>query len=61
MASTRTDAGYSLYALPGAVPSKPGLVRDGGAGGIEVEVWSLPVAGFGALVAEITPRSASAP
>ena len=53
--TARTAAGYSLYALPGAAPRKPGLVRDGGAGGIEVEVWSLPVAGFGAFVAEIPP------
>ena len=26
-----------------------------GRGGIEVEVWALPVAGFGALVARIPP------
>jgi allophanate hydrolase len=53
VATTRTAPGYSLYALPGTAPPKPGLVRDGGAGGIEVEVWSLPIAGFGAFVAEI--------
>ena len=53
--AARTAAGYSLYALPGGVPRKPGLVRDGGAGGIEVEVWSLPVVGFGAFVAEVPP------
>jgi allophanate hydrolase len=49
----RTAPGYSLYALPGTVPPKPGLVCDGGQGGIEVEIWSLPLAGFGAVVAEI--------
>ena len=53
--AAHTAAGYSLYALPGGAPRKPGLVRDGGAGGIAVEVWSLPVAGFGAFVAEIPP------
>jgi allophanate hydrolase len=50
----RTAAGYSLYALAGTVPAKPGLVYDGvGAGGIEVEIWALDRAGFGGFVAEI--------
>lgn len=53
VATVRTAPGYSLYALPGTVPPKPGLVRDGGAGGIEAEVWRLPLAGYGALVAGI--------
>ncbi|MFO1415626.1 MAG: allophanate hydrolase [Burkholderiales bacterium] len=54
---TRTAASYRLYALPGTVPPKPGLVRaDGDAGAaIEVEVWELPLAGFGALVASVPP------
>jgi allophanate hydrolase len=52
--TTRTAAGYSLYALAGTVPAKPGLVRDGtGEGGIEVEIWALSPAAFGAFVAEI--------
>jgi len=51
----RTAPGYSLYALPESRPPKPGLVRDGGEGRIEVEVWTLPVAAFGAIVAEIPP------
>ncbi|MET0745223.1 MAG: allophanate hydrolase [Microvirga sp.] len=55
VATTKTAAGYSLYALPGTVPAKPGLIRDGGRGGIEVEVWTLPVAGFGSFVSEIPP------
>ncbi|MDQ0467472.1 allophanate hydrolase [Labrys wisconsinensis] len=51
----RTSEGYRLYALPGTVPPKPGLVREPAtaAGGIELEVWSLPVAGFGDFVARI--------
>jgi allophanate hydrolase len=57
--SARTAADYRLYALPGSVPPKPGLIREPGfAGlgdkpGVEVEVWSLPAAAFGAFVAAI--------
>jgi allophanate hydrolase len=51
---TRTTPDYRLYALPGGPPQRPGLVRvnDGG-GAVEVEVWDLPLAGFGSLVAGI--------
>ncbi|WP_375460292.1 allophanate hydrolase [uncultured Enterovirga sp.] len=49
----RSASGYSLYALAGTAPAKPGLLRDGGEGGIELEIWDLPVAGFGAFVAAI--------
>jgi allophanate hydrolase len=54
--ATRTAPVYRLYELPGARPPKPGLVRsrpgeDGGA--IEVEVWRLPEAGLGRLVAAV--------
>lgn len=50
----RTAPHYRLYALPETVPPKPGLVRvaEGGAA-IEVEVWALPPAAFGAFVAAI--------
>ncbi len=51
--TARTAPGYSLYALPGTVPPKPALVRDGGAGGIELEVWRIAATRYGALVAEI--------
>lgn len=49
---TLTVAVYRLYALDTA-PPKPGLERAAQRTGqaIEVEVWSLPVAGFGRLVA----------
>lgn len=50
---TRTAAGYSLYALPHSKPAKPGLARDGGAGGIEVELWDVPLTEFGSFVAAI--------
>jgi allophanate hydrolase len=51
---TRTSSAYKLYALPGTTPPKPGLVRvaDDGAT-IEVEVWDVPVAGYGHFVANI--------
>ncbi|MFZ5557597.1 MAG: allophanate hydrolase [Pseudomonadota bacterium] len=52
--ATRTAPRYRLYALPGTTPPKPGLVRVEGAGAaIDVEVWRLPLAAFGAFVAEV--------
>jgi allophanate hydrolase len=54
--TTRTGPGYSLYALPGTLPPKPGLVFDGvGRGGIEVEVWELDDGGFGSFIGLIPP------
>lgn len=53
--AARTAPGYSLYALADTVPPKPGLARDGGAGLIELEVWSLSAEAFGNFVAEIPP------
>ena len=57
VARTRTAGSYRLYALPGTVPPKPGLVRDPAATGpgIEVEVWELSVAAFGCFDAEVPP------
>ncbi len=51
--ATRPD--YALYALPGTVPAKPGLVRvaDGRGTAIATEVWSLTPAAFGRFVAAI--------
>lgn len=52
--TTRTRAGYSLYALANTTPPKPGLIYDGkGKGHIEVEVWELDEAGFGSFVSLI--------
>ncbi len=50
--TTRTAACYRLYALDGTVPPKPGLIRDPdfSGGGIEVEVWAIPMTGFGSFV-----------
>jgi len=50
--TTRTAACYRLFALPGAVPPKPGLLRVGeGGAAVEVEVWSLPSGAVGSFLA----------
>jgi allophanate hydrolase len=49
---------YSLYALPGTVPPKPGMLRVGAGGvgtSIALELWDLPLTRFGELVAEVPP------
>lgn len=53
--SCRTAGDYRLYALPGTVPAKPGMIREPGfAGpGLAVEIWELPPAAFGQFVARI--------
>ncbi len=50
--ATKTAPDYKLYALNGAVPPKPGLLRvEAGQGAsVEVEVWALPKAAFGAFI-----------
>jgi allophanate hydrolase len=50
---TLTEREYRLYALPGTVPPKPGLVRAQGGQSIIVELWDIPLARFGEFVAEI--------
>jgi allophanate hydrolase len=54
---TRTAPAYRLHALAGTVPPKPGLARstDGDGAAIEVEVWELDTAAFGAFTAEVPP------
>jgi allophanate hydrolase len=66
----RTSSHYRLYALPGTVPPKPGLLRIGGDAtrtetvtttttatgtGIEVEVWRMDRARFGDFFARVPP------
>jgi allophanate hydrolase len=48
----RTAPHYSLYALSGMVPPKPGLVRtsDARGHGIELEIWELGLREFGSFV-----------
>jgi allophanate hydrolase len=45
---------YRLYALPGTVPPKPGLIRDTQQGAaIALEVWEMSAAAFGDFVSRI--------
>jgi allophanate hydrolase len=55
--TVRTAPEYRLYALAGTRPPKPGLVRvrSGQGGAIEVEVWEMDAAAFGAFVAAVPP------
>jgi allophanate hydrolase len=50
-----TTADYRLFALPGSIPAKPGLLRvsEGAGSAIKAEIWTLDPAGFGAFVARI--------
>ena len=52
--TTETAPEYRLYALADTTPPKPGLAKTkkGGAS-IEVELWDLPLAHFGAFVEEV--------
>ena len=51
----RSAPDYRLFALANTTPPKPGLVRTPGftGPGIELEVWRMSVAAFGAFVAEV--------
>ena len=52
---TTTGDSHRLFALPGGPPFRPGLLRvaPGSGAPIIIEVWSLPVAGFGQFVSGI--------
>ena len=47
---TRTAPRYRLYALPGTVPPRPGMVRDEAGAALEIEVWALPRAGWASFL-----------
>jgi len=51
----KTAPGYTLHALTGTVPPKPGLARGSGSARIELEVWEVPTEAFGSFVAEVPP------
>ncbi len=57
LGEVETTKDYRLFALPGAAPPKPGLLRvaDGAGAAIKAEVWTLDPAAFGAFVARIPP------
>ncbi|MEJ8845643.1 allophanate hydrolase [Variovorax rhizosphaerae] len=52
---TESSPDYRLYALPGTVPPKPGMLRvaPGTGAPIKLEVWELPSAHYGSFVALI--------
>jgi allophanate hydrolase len=52
--ATTTSPRYSLHALPGTVPPKPGLQRSASGGtAIALEVWSVPITQVGSFLALI--------
>jgi allophanate hydrolase len=55
--SSRTAPLYRLYALQATNPPKPGLARSPDKAGvtIEIEIWEMPVAHFGAFVSSVPP------
>ncbi|RZK99418.1 MAG: allophanate hydrolase [Rubrivivax sp.] len=61
VSSTHTSPRYQLFALPGTVPPKPGLVRvaadppPGAGHAIAVEVYALPQSSIGSFLAMIPP------
>lgn len=50
---TQTATQYSLYALKNTAPPKPGLQLNPKGRAIEVEIWDIPLANFGQIVAEV--------
>ena len=58
VATTTTAPRYRLHLLEGGPPLRPGLERvgdDDGGAAVEVEVWTLDDAGFGAFTAAVPP------
>ncbi len=52
--ATATAPSYRLFALPGTVPPKPGLLRVGAGGrSIAIEVWDVPLDAVGSFLALI--------
>ena len=51
--SCRTASHYRFVALMDLSPPRPGLVRHDGGASIAVEIYDLPLAGFGAVVAAV--------
>jgi allophanate hydrolase len=54
--ATHTAPEYRLFALPGTLPSKPGLLRvaPGSGAPIALEVWDMPLAHYGSFVALVS-------
>ena len=58
--AAQTAPDYRLFALPGTVPPKPGLLRvaQGAGAAIALEVWDMPLAHYGSFVS-LVPRPLS--
>lgn len=50
---TKTAPHYKLFALKNTTPPKPGLQYSQNAHSIDIEVWDIPLARFGEIVAEV--------
>jgi allophanate hydrolase len=52
LTATHTAPLYRLYALPGTVPPKPGLLRvePGEGAAIALEIWEMPITHYGSFV-----------
>lgn len=56
VAEAETAADYRLFKLPDFEPARPGLVRVNQQGyAIALEIWQLPLAAYGKLVALVPP------
>lgn len=56
VAQTRTSPDYRLFRIDAFSPPRPGLLRvAAGGAAIEVEVWRMPLAAYGAFVASVPP------
>ena len=55
--SAETAPCYRLFALPGSVPPKPGLLRVAETTGIPIalEIWEIPLTQYGSFVAVVPP------
>ena len=49
----QTAENYRLFALQGGPPMRPGMIKVDNGESISLEVWALPIQGFGAFVASI--------
>lgn len=54
VSTTQTSADYKLFKLVGFDPARPGLIRvSTGGAAITLEIWELPLAAYGKLVAAV--------
>lgn len=52
--ATKTAPYYKLFKLKGFSPERPGLLRvPEGGGGIDLEIWQMPIENYGMFVATV--------